>query len=175
VNVKELNNESYLSVDIFILIEYYKEIIDVCEILNEIQDNFGVSNPDVEFKITCQTSVTEIMEDMVHFTNVIYNLLYNAVKYCQTKPSIHIELKKEKNFLMIECTDNGIGIKKENTKLIFDKFYRVPTGNIHNVKGFGLGLYYVKFIVEAHDGKIDCKSVLGKGTTFSLRFPLNTV
>jgi two-component system phosphate regulon sensor histidine kinase PhoR len=73
--------------------------------------------------------------------------------------------------LQFEIEDNGIGIKKENLSLIFDKFYRVPTGNLHNVKGFGLGLYYVRLIVDAHGGKVNVKSTPGKGTTFSLFFP----
>jgi signal transduction histidine kinase len=82
-----------------------------------------------------------------------------------------LSTRNEKNGLWIEITDNGIGIKKENLSMIFDKFYRVPTGNLHNVKGFGLGLYYVKLITEAHGGKVIVKSTLGKGTTFSLYFP----
>jgi two-component system phosphate regulon sensor histidine kinase PhoR len=86
---------------------------------------------------------------------------------------IDIHTRNERGGLLIEVSDNGIGIKKENFKLIFDKFYRVPTGNIHDVKGFGLGLFYVKLIIEAHHGKIDVKSVLGKGTTFSVWIPFS--
>jgi two-component system phosphate regulon sensor histidine kinase PhoR len=86
-------------------------------------------------------------------------------------PQIQVMVKAEKEGFRIEIQDNGIGIKKENLRLIFDKFYRVPTGNIHDVKGFGLGLYYVKLIVDAHNGKIDAKSTADKGTTFSLWLP----
>lgn len=109
--------------------------------------------------------------DPVHLTNVIYNLLENAVKYCETEPQIEIITRNERQGIWIEIEDNGIGIKKENIPFIFDKFYRVPTGNIHNVKGFGLGLYYVKLIMETHHGKVQLKSQVGKGSKFSLFLP----
>ena len=102
---------------------------------------------------------------------MIYNLLDNAVKYCETTPIITIQTRNEKNGIWIDIEDNGIGMQKEDLSLIFDKFYRVPKGNLHNVKGFGLGLYYVKLIAEAHDGKVLVRSTPGKGTTFSLFFP----
>jgi two-component system phosphate regulon sensor histidine kinase PhoR len=104
----------------------------------------------------------------------VYNLLDNAAKYADKTPMIKISTKNERNKLLLSIEDNGIGIKRENLGLIFDKFYRVPTGNLHNVKGFGLGLYYVKLIIDAHGGKIDVKSTLGKGTTFLISLPLST-
>ena len=102
---------------------------------------------------------------------MLFNLVDNAVKYCKVAPIIHIAVKGEKDGFRIDIQDNGIGIKKEDLRLIFDKFYRVPTGNIHDVKGFGLGLYYVKLILEAHRGRIDAKSTPEKGTIFSLWLP----
>ncbi|MEY4659014.1 MAG: hypothetical protein RJB36_780, partial [Bacteroidota bacterium] len=94
-----------------------------------------------------------------------------AIKYCSGKAQITVNTANEKNGLIIEIIDNGIGIKKEDIKFIFDKFYRVPTGNVHDVKGFGLGLFYVKLIIDAHFGKIDVQSVVGKGTTFTIWLP----
>jgi two-component system phosphate regulon sensor histidine kinase PhoR len=125
-----------------------------------------------KIELNCSAENYIIQADPVHLTNVVYNLLDNAVKYCTKIPQIDLNTRNEKSFLVIEISDNGIGIKREDIKLIFDKFYRVPTGNIHNVKGFGLGLYYVKLIIEAHDGKIDIKSTLNKGTTFTIYLPI---
>ena len=122
--------------------------------------------------LNCQAPTDRLFVDEVHITNVIYNLLDNAVKYCNESPNISIETRCEKQYFVLTISDNGIGIQKEDLKLIFDKFYRVPTGNLHNVKGFGLGLYYVKLIVEAHEGIIKVKSNLGSGTSFELHLPL---
>lgn len=111
--------------------------------------------------------------DKFHFTNVINNLLDNAIKYCEQEPVIHVRTYKLDHQAIIEIIDNGIGIKKEHLSKIFDKLYRVPTGNVHNVKGFGLGLSYVKSVVEMHNGEIEVDSQPGIGTTFRLK--LNTV
>ena len=150
-----------------------KDRFDVNELLDEVKENFELHHLEKGGIITIELNATNhiIQADAVHLTNVIYNLLENAVKYCESVPSITIQTRNDKNGIWIEIEDNGIGIKKENLSLIFDKFYRVPTGNLHNVKGFGLGLYYVKLIVDAHGGKVNVKSTPGKGTTFSLFFP----
>jgi two-component system phosphate regulon sensor histidine kinase PhoR len=95
------------------------------------------------------------------------------VKYCEEVPVITVTTRNEKKGIVLEFTDNGIGIKREDQRMIFDKFYRVPTGNVHNVKGFGLGLFYVKLIIDAHKGKIDVKSKPGEGTTFTIWLPMN--
>jgi two-component system phosphate regulon sensor histidine kinase PhoR len=150
-----------------------KELFNVNELLTEVKENFEFNQTEIGGLLTvdCDAQNFEIQADSVHITNVIYNLLDNAIKYCEGKAMIHIQTRNDKNGLLIEISDNGIGIKKENLKMIFDKFYRVPTGNVHDVKGFGLGLFYVKLIIEAHQGKIDVKSAPGKGTTFTIWLP----
>lgn len=110
--------------------------------------------------------------DEVHLMNIITNLIDNAVKYSKENPIIKITTHSTPKNLVIRIEDNGIGMSKETQRRIFEKFYRAHTGNLHNVKGFGLGLSYVKTIVEAHQGKIKVDSIVGKGTTFTLEFPL---
>ena len=113
--------------------------------------------------------------DEMHFTNIIYNLLDNAVKYMREDEEPHLSIRTSdigNNLLEIRISDNGIGIKKEDLKKIFDKFYRVSTGNRHDVKGFGLGLAYVKKMVAIFRGNIVVESELGKGSTFIITLPL---
>ena len=110
--------------------------------------------------------------DQLHITNVVYNLIDNAMKYAEGSPIIEVETRDESGFLAISFRDNGIGINKENQRKIFDKLYRVPTGNIHNVKGFGLGLSYVKGVLEMHGGTVDVVSELKKGSTFTIHIPI---
>jgi len=116
-----------------------------------------------------------ILADEVHFTNLINNLLDNAVKYSKENLAIKLSTENSGNQLKIKIEDNGIGMNKETVNRIFEKFYRAHTGNIHNVKGFGLGLSYVKTMVEAHHGTIKADSVLGKGSTFIVTIPLAIV
>lgn len=150
------------------------EDVDVNEIIKDVKESFELHHLDKggSIDITLNAATYHVKADLIHLTNVVYNLLDNAVKYCETIPKVKIQTRNEKNGLWIEVTDNGIGMKKEDIPLIYEKFYRVPTGNLHNVKGFGLGLYYVKLIVDAHQGKILVKSEPKVGTTFSLFFSL---
>ncbi|MEO9968183.1 MAG: HAMP domain-containing sensor histidine kinase [Reichenbachiella sp.] len=113
-----------------------------------------------------------IKADKVHLTNIIYNLLDNAVKYNGRNPEVFVNTTIQDDNYVISIQDNGQGIEKKDLTLIFEKFYRIPTGNVHNVKGFGLGLYYVKMIIEAHHGQISVDST-ENGTTFTITIPKN--
>lgn len=150
-----------------------KEECDIHELIREVVKNNSLAieskQGNVLLKLDARESFLNL--DKLHFTNVIYNLLDNALKYNHGQPEITIATRNLNGHLQISISDNGIGIPPEGQKKIFHKFYRVPTGNVHNVKGFGLGLNYVKLIVENHDGKISLESVPGKGSIFTLDFP----
>jgi two-component system, OmpR family, phosphate regulon sensor histidine kinase PhoR len=113
-----------------------------------------------------------VMADDVHFTNFVNNLLDNALKYSKEKPLIKLTTADAGNMFVIKIEDNGIGMNKETLSRIFEKFYRAHTGNVHDVKGFGLGLSYVKTMVDAHKGNIKAESTLGKGSVFTVNIPL---
>ena len=135
-----------------------------------------VENKDGEITTKLEAKKSIINADRVHVTNIIFNLIDNALKYSDQKPKIIISTRSDEEGVFISIHDNGIGISKENQKRIFDTMYRVSTGNIHTVKGFGLGLSYVKAVVEKHGGSISVDSELGKGSTFTifLPFEINT-
>ncbi len=150
-----------------------KTNLDIHQLIIEAKETFEFNQLEHEGKITLELNAINpiVFADQVHITNVVYNLLDNAIKYCKNTPEIIIRSTTEKKGINIEFEDNGLGIKKDDIRFIFDKFYRVPTGNLHNVKGFGLGLFYVKMIIEEHGGTIKVKSELGKGTTFYIWLP----
>ncbi len=114
--------------------------------------------------------------DEMHIKNVITNLVDNAIKYSRngSGTTLNIQTQNKEDGIVLSIEDNGIGMPKETIKHIFDKFYRIPTGNIHNVKGFGLGLYYVKNMVNAHGGDIEVKSEINRGSRFDVYLPLDT-
>ncbi len=112
--------------------------------------------------------------DEMHIKNVVTNLVDNAIKYSSNGTSLNIQTNNKQEGIILSIEDDGIGMSKETIKHIFDKFYRIPTGNIHNVKGFGLGLYYVKNMVDAHGGHIEVKSEINKGSRFDIYLPLDT-
>ena len=114
-----------------------------------------------------------IEADKVHLTNIVYNLLDNANKYSPDAPQINIRTENISTGVILKISDEGIGMSKEASQKIFDKFYRVSTGNVHDVKGFGLGLSYVKNIIDMHHGSINVKSEPGKGSTFKIILPFN--
>jgi two-component system phosphate regulon sensor histidine kinase PhoR len=152
--------------------------IDLHEIIEEAKDNFEFNQLEEKggsIRLTLSADQNVISADIVHVTNIINNLIDNAIKYCDAIPQILIETTNPKTGkVTIRIKDNGKGIARENLKYIFDKFYRVPTGNLHDVKGFGLGLFYVKTIIEALNGTIQVKSIVGKGSEFLITLPINT-
>ena len=148
-----------------------KEKVLLNEIIHEVVHNaqFRIKSIGGKIDIDIPTELIEITADKMHFTNLFSNLIDNGIKYCEEVPHLVIDLKKEGNTYLLSVSDNGIGISKEHITKIFDKLYRIPTGNLHNVKGFGLGLSYVKVISELHGWNISVKSVVGKGSTFTIR------
>ncbi len=154
--------------------ELNKEKIDLHELIKTIVDSFSVNTKNKKGEIKLNLTATDylITADKHHLTNVIFNLLDNAVKYSDKAPVITVGTTNEGNKILLSVSDEGLGIKKEYLKRIFDKFFRVPSGNIHNVKGFGLGLSYVKSIANLHKWKIKVNSELGKGSTFTIIIPV---
>ncbi len=150
----------------------FKEF-DVHKMIETVAANFELRVKSKNGKLITEKLAANAMVtgDEVHITNVIFNLLDNAVKYSNETPEIKISTENRKDQLLISVQDKGIGIAKEHQTAIFDRFYRVPTGNIHNVKGFGLGLSYVKKIVDSHNAKIKVESAVNKGTKFTILFP----
>lgn len=155
-------------------IQLKPEEIDINTIIEKAVKNviIQVEKKNGTISIDSKAQNTNVIADKVHITNVIYNLLDNANKYTPDTPQINISTEDIVNGIVIKIKDNGIGISKENQQKIFDRLYRVPTGDRHDVKGFGLGLSYVKAIIDKHQGKITINSSLGKGTTFSIHLPL---
>ena len=157
---------------------FKKKELDLNEMVETIANSFTLRVEHTGGKIYTDIGAVDsaIYVDEVHFQNVINNLLDNAVKYRKQDEPLDIYLKtwNDKERLFLSIRDTGVGIKKENVKKIFDKFYRVHTGNRHDAKGFGLGLAYVKKVVDLHDGDIKVESEYGNGTTFTISLPVIT-
>jgi two-component system phosphate regulon sensor histidine kinase PhoR len=149
--------------------------VDIHDLILGVINNFSIQIDKMNGRIIEELNASNpvLKLDTVHFTNVISNLIDNAIKYSKENPEIRISTETRNSKLIIRIKDNGVGISKEDQKKIFEKFYRVPIGNIHNVKGFGLGLSYVKKIVETHNGNIRIKSEPNKGTEFEIYLPVN--
>ncbi|MBT8387676.1 MAG: HAMP domain-containing histidine kinase, partial [Ignavibacteria bacterium] len=150
-----------------------KTVIDVHKIITEILENIILinGNSNAVIKTELRSERPEINADPMHIRNIINNLLDNAVKYSSEKPEVVINTTSTAEGIQITLQDKGPGISKHHQKRIFDSFYRVPTGDRHDVKGYGIGLSYVKKIVEAHNGTIKVQSELGRGTTFKIFLP----
>lgn len=155
-------------------LELKKEVFDlkelVGEVLNTMRLQFDKHHAKVDLSV--QGHYFSIEADRLHITSVIYNLLDNALKYSKDKPEIDVSLRHETDTLVLEVTDKGIGIPDGFKQKIFDKFFRVPTGDHHNIKGYGLGLSYVSHVVKKHGGSIDVESEPGKGSTFTVKLPV---
>ena len=145
-------------------------------ILEHIRDNFELqlNERGGHARLDLKADSDLVIGDEVHFTNMLSNLMDNAVKYSRedVPPEIQISTQRAGKSLRIRIEDNGIGMNKETLSRIFEKFYRAHTGNVHNVKGFGLGLSYVKSMVDAHGGRIKVESTPGKGSVFTVEVPL---
>jgi two-component system phosphate regulon sensor histidine kinase PhoR len=122
-------------------------------------------------ELKADAELAHVYGDRIHLANVFYNLIDNAVKYCETAPVVTLATRSDSKGLTVSVKDNGIGIPRNEQKKIFDRLYRVPTGDRHNVKGFGLGLSYVKSVIERHGGTIRVESAPGTGSTFHITIP----
>lgn len=149
------------------------EEVDLHEIINEITTSFAALIAQKQGNIITKLEATQttLKADQIHLSNVIYNLIENAIKYSLENPEIVIQTRSNNDGVQIHISDKGIGMSKENQHRIFEKFFRAESGNLHTTKGYGLGLSYVKMIVEKHNGQITFKSAKGKGSTFSLNLP----
>ena len=148
-------------------------MVDIHQLLQDSIRHHAMALEERNGVIHCELNATQcqIQGDKFHLMSVFNNLLDNAIKYCKDIPAIIVRTSDRADGCQVEVIDNGIGISQENQKRVFQKFYRVPTGNVHDVKGFGLGLSYAKTIVEAHDGEISIRSELGKGCSFQIYIP----
>jgi two-component system, OmpR family, phosphate regulon sensor histidine kinase PhoR len=154
-------------------VELKEEAIDLAVLVKEVVSSMKLQFEKYRAQVNVQLQGYQfgITADRLHITSVLFNLLDNALKYSKENPSIHIELKDETGQILLLVTDNGIGIPAEYHKKIFDKFFRVPSGDTHNVKGYGLGLSYVAYVIQRHYGVIEVESQPGIGSRFIIKLP----
>jgi two-component system phosphate regulon sensor histidine kinase PhoR len=150
------------------------EELDMHEIIQKAYDSYLIQFEERHgsFVLNLAEGGPKVMGDRVHITNIVYNLLDNACKYTEQEPQIELTSAFSDGWFSLSVKDHGIGIERKHQKMIFEKFFRVPTGNVHNVKGFGLGLFYVMTIVKAHLGKLELESQPGKGSVFTVKLKL---
>ena len=140
----------------------------ITDVLDSMSLKLQKYNANVDLHLDADNPIIEA--DELHFSNVIYNLIDNAIKYSRDEPQLTISTSNKNNQLVIRVADKGIGMTRDQQAKIFEQFYRVPTGNLHDVKGFGLGLSYVNTIVKRLEGAISVKSEKEKGSEFELKF-----
>lgn len=150
--------------------------VDIHHIISNVLGSFDIKIKEniIEMKVALEAKEHFIIGDREHLQNIFSNLVDNAIKYSPVNPQIKIRTWNVPGGIMIRVEDNGIGIRKEYQKHIFKKLYRVPTGNIHEARGFGLGLYYVKTVVDHHNGRIGLNSQLGTGSSFNIFLPFKS-
>lgn len=155
-------------------IRLYRQEINAHDLIKKVAEGIQLQIQEKEgaLRLDLHAQKHEVFADEVHFSNIIFNLLDNAMKYSKEKPIITVSTAYQSGILAIKVIDNGIGMSKETQSRVFEKFYRAHTGNLHNVKGFGLGLSYVKAMVEAHGGRVKVESKEGKGSTFTVLLPI---
>jgi two-component system phosphate regulon sensor histidine kinase PhoR len=151
--------------------------LDVHQVIREavLGSNMQVSRRNGNIELSLDAELHQVEADRIHLTNLLYNLIDNAVKYTEQEPRIRISTKSNDEGLTITVSDNGVGIPSSEQRKVFERLYRVPTGNIHNAKGFGLGLSYVKAVVDRHGGRIRLESTPGQGSTFHIFLPFEHV
>ena len=151
-----------------------KDVVNFHDIIEDALSHVEliIHDRDGKIKRNLEAIQSEILASKFHMTNVITNVLDNAIKYSEGAPKIVVETVNAGNSIILKVRDNGIGMSKNVQRKVFNKFYREQTGNIHNVKGHGLGLSYVKSIVERHQGNVYVESEKGKGSTFTIKLPI---
>ena len=149
--------------------------LDVHAVIDDVvrSSAMQVSRRDGVIETELKAELHRLKADRIHLTNLLYNLIDNAVKYCEKPPRLRIATRSDDEGITLSVTDNGIGIPASEQRKIFDRLYRVPTGNLHNAKGFGLGLSYVKSVVDRHGGRIRVESAPGSGSTFHIYLPFH--
>lgn len=149
------------------------EEVDLADLIKGLQPSLEMKTEEKKGKLELKlhTDHAWVRADRLHLTNILHNLVDNGIKYSKSPPHIEVELTAVNSHLVLAVRDHGIGIAPEHQRHVFKKFYRVPTGNVHNVKGFGLGLYYVQTICREHHWKLHLDSEPGRGTTVSIQMP----
>ena len=151
----------------------YVQPLNLHDLIKTVVKNMAMQfhKQGVKVDLALDASDPNLVADRIHLTNILFNLIDNAVKYSGEDPHIVIRTAQTPDGVSLHIQDNGVGIAKEHLGKVFERLYRVPTGNVHDVKGFGLGLSYVKNVVERHGGSVQIESRVGEGTTLKLLLP----